>query len=83
IIFQNKKRVLLRETGKEQLPRYYKNIGLGFKTPAEAIEVTCIARKCPFTGNISIQGQILSGVVTKMKMQTPRLAPLHPKVQPL
>uniref|UniRef100_A0A8I3W2I5 Small ribosomal subunit protein uS17 N-terminal domain-containing protein n=1 Tax=Callithrix jacchus TaxID=9483 RepID=A0A8I3W2I5_CALJA len=27
-IFQNKKRVLLGETGKEKLPRYYKNIGL-------------------------------------------------------
>ncbi|XP_041502249.1 40S ribosomal protein S11-like isoform X1 [Microtus oregoni] len=34
-IFQNKKRVLLGETGKEKLPRYYKNIGLGFKTPKE------------------------------------------------
>ncbi|OWK16190.1 hypothetical protein Celaphus_00004735, partial [Cervus elaphus hippelaphus] len=27
-IFQNKKRVLLGETGKEKLPRYYKNIGV-------------------------------------------------------
>ncbi|KFO97813.1 40S ribosomal protein S11, partial [Calypte anna] len=35
-IFQNKKRVLLGEGGKEKLPRYYKNIGLGFKTPKEA-----------------------------------------------
>lgn len=34
-IFQNKKRVLLGEGGKEKLPRYYKNIGLGFKTPKE------------------------------------------------
>ena len=34
----NKKRVLPRETGQEKLPPYYKNIGLGFKTPNEAIE---------------------------------------------
>ncbi|XP_073189074.1 small ribosomal subunit protein uS17 isoform X1 [Lepidochelys kempii] len=68
-IFQNKKRVLLGEGGKEKLPRYYRNIGLGFKTPKEAIEGTYIDKKCPFTGNVSIRGRILSGVVTKMKMQ--------------
>ncbi|KAL1771613.1 40S ribosomal protein S11 [Sigmodon hispidus] len=60
-IFQNKKR--------EKLPQYYKNVGLGFKTPKEAIEGTYIDKKCPFTGNISIRGRILSGVITKMKMQ--------------
>uniref|UniRef100_A0A4X2LKK6 Small ribosomal subunit protein uS17 n=1 Tax=Vombatus ursinus TaxID=29139 RepID=A0A4X2LKK6_VOMUR len=63
------KRVLLGDTAKEKLPRYYKNIGLGFKTPKEAIEGTYIDKKCPFTGNVSIRGRILSGVVTKMKMQ--------------
>ncbi|XP_032153768.1 40S ribosomal protein S11-like [Sapajus apella] len=68
-IFQNKKRVLLGETGKEKLPRYYKNIGLGFKTPKEVIEGPYIDKKCPFTVYVSIGGQILSGVVTKMKMQ--------------
>ncbi|CAD7691270.1 unnamed protein product [Nyctereutes procyonoides] len=68
-IFQNKKSVLLGETGKEKLPRYYKNISLGFKMPKEAIEGTYIDKKCPFTGNVSIRGRILSGVVTKMKMQ--------------
>ncbi|XP_055481656.1 40S ribosomal protein S11-like [Psammomys obesus] len=68
-IFQNKKHVLLGETGKEKLPRYYKNIGLGFKTPKEAIEGTYIDKKCPFTGNVSVRGRILSSVVTKMKMQ--------------
>ena len=60
-IFQNKKRVLLGETGKEKLPRYYKNISLGFRTPKEAIKGTYIDKKCPFTGNVSIRGRILSG----------------------
>ena len=63
--------------------RYYKNVGLGFKTPREAIEGepparwpkltaapliipffpagTYIDKKCPFTGNVSIRGRILSG----------------------
>ncbi|CAJ0937316.1 unnamed protein product [Ranitomeya imitator] len=35
----------------------------------EAIEGTYIDKKCPFTGNVSIRGGILSGVVTKLKMQ--------------
>ncbi|XP_013878983.1 small ribosomal subunit protein uS17 [Austrofundulus limnaeus] len=72
IIFQNKKRVLVVEgvkEGKEKIPRYHKSVGLGFKTPREAIEGTYIDKKCPFTGNVSIRGRILSGVVTKMKMQ--------------
>ncbi|KAK5884588.1 hypothetical protein CesoFtcFv8_018392 [Champsocephalus esox] len=34
-----------------------------------AIDGTYIDKKCPFTGNVSIRGRILSGVVTKMKMQ--------------
>ncbi|OBS69957.1 hypothetical protein A6R68_01502, partial [Neotoma lepida] len=48
-IFQNKKSVLLGETSKEKPPRYYKYIGLGFKTPKEAIEGTYIEKKCPST----------------------------------
>jgi small subunit ribosomal protein S11e len=42
---------------------------LGFKTPREAIDGTYIDKKCPFTGNVSIRGRILSGVVAKMKMK--------------
>ncbi|KAG9264205.1 40S ribosomal protein S11 [Astyanax mexicanus] len=69
-VFQNRKRVLVPEGGaKEKLPRYHKNVGLGFKTPREAIEGTYIDKKCPFTGSVSIRGRILSGVVTKIKMQ--------------
>jgi small subunit ribosomal protein S11e len=44
-IFQNKNRVLLGETGKEKLPRYNKNIGLGNKTPKQAIEGTYVDKK--------------------------------------
>ena len=64
--------------------RYWKNVGLGFKTPREvsqlflvekignflkAIEGNYIDKKCPFTGNVSIRGRILTGVVIKNKMQ--------------
>ncbi|MDK2413236.1 30S ribosomal protein S17, partial [Aphanizomenon sp. 202] len=43
-------------------------VGLGFKTPREAIDGTYIDKKCPFTGNVPIRGRILTGVVQKMKM---------------
>jgi small subunit ribosomal protein S11e len=54
------KKVTKKVPGKGGL-RYYKSVGLGFKTPKEAIEGTYIDKKCPFTGNISIRGSILSG----------------------
>jgi len=48
--------------------RWYKDVGLGFKTPSEAINGTYIDKKCPFTGDISIRGRILSGKVVSTKM---------------
>ncbi|KAF5390344.1 hypothetical protein D9757_002963 [Collybiopsis confluens] len=51
--------------------RWYKDVGLGFKTPAEAINGTYIDKKCPFTGEVSIRGRILTGKVG--------LSALHPK----
>merc|ERR1712221_18277 len=67
-IFQNKKRVAGKVTkAKEQ--RFVKSVGLGFKTPREAIEGTYIDKKCPFTGNVSIRGRILTGIVQSMKMK--------------
>ncbi|XP_065206929.1 small ribosomal subunit protein uS17 [Planococcus citri] len=69
--FQKQPTVFLNRkfnTKKKKL-RYYKDVGLGFKTPREAIEGTYIDKKCPFTGNVSIRGRILTGVVQKMKMQ--------------
>jgi small subunit ribosomal protein S11e len=49
--------------------RYYKSIGLGFKTPKEAITGSYVDKKCPFTGNVSIRGRILKGVVQSTKMK--------------
>ncbi|RDX79722.1 40S ribosomal protein S11, partial [Mucuna pruriens] len=48
--------------------RFFKSIGLGFKTPREAIEGTYIDKKCPFTGSVSIRGRILAGTCHSAKM---------------
>lgn len=53
---------------KRTAKRYVRNVGLGFKTPREASEGSYIDKKCPFTGNVSIRGRILTGMITKMKM---------------
>merc|ERR1711971_373471 len=67
-VFLNNKKNLISGKGKKNL-RYFKNVGLGFKTPREAIDGTYIDKKCPFTGNVSIRGRILTGIVLKMKTQ--------------
>ncbi|KAK2721997.1 hypothetical protein QYM36_002525, partial [Artemia franciscana] len=69
--FQKQPTVFLarKAGGKKKSLRYYKNVGLGFKTPRDAIEGTYIDKKCPFTGNVFIRGRILTGIVIKMKMQ--------------
>ncbi|CCE87055.1 Piso0_005592 [Millerozyma farinosa CBS 7064] len=48
--------------------RWYKDVGLGFKTPKAAIEGNYIDKKCPFTGLVSIRGRILTGTVVSTKM---------------
>ena len=67
-VFSNAKRAASTKA-KKQGGRYYRNIGLGFKTPREAIEGTYVDKKCPFTGNVSIRGRILTGVVASTKMR--------------
>merc|ERR1712243_19593 len=64
-VFLNKKRVL---TGSKKKLRHVKSVGLGFKTPKEAIEGNYIDKKCPFTGNVSIRGRIFRGMVITHKM---------------
>ena len=56
--------------GRDKVPRWSKEIGLGFKTPKEAIEGKYIDKKCPFTSSsVSIRGRILTGVVVSTKMK--------------
>ncbi|KAM3374317.1 hypothetical protein P3S68_013031 [Capsicum galapagoense] len=48
--------------------RYFKSIGLGFKTLAKLLKRTYIDKKCPFTSNVSIRGRILAGTCHNEKM---------------
>jgi len=64
-IFLNAKNKNVKRAGK----RWFKEVGLGFKTPREAIDGTYIDKKCPFTGQVSIRGKILTGTVVSAKMQ--------------
>eukprot|EP00339_Tiarina_fusa_P024400 CAMPEP_0117037326 /NCGR_PEP_ID=MMETSP0472-20121206/26359_1 /TAXON_ID=693140 ORGANISM="Tiarina fusus, Strain LIS" /NCGR_SAMPLE_ID=MMETSP0472 /ASSEMBLY_ACC=CAM_ASM_000603 /LENGTH=156 /DNA_ID=CAMNT_0004747289 /DNA_START=42 /DNA_END=512 /DNA_ORIENTATION=+ len=66
-IYVGNKRLLAQKGNK--LPRYVKNVGLGFRTPREAVEGSYIDKKCPWTGNVSIRGKILRGIVKSTKMQ--------------
>ncbi|KAK9448899.1 40S ribosomal protein uS17 [Limtongia smithiae] len=54
--------------GKKSTKRWYKDVGLGFKTPKEAISGHYIDKKCPFVGLVSIRGKILTGTVVSTKM---------------
>lgn len=49
--------------------RFVRAVGLGIKTPSTAIEGNYVDKKCPFTGNVSIRGRILTGVVKSTKMK--------------
>jgi len=62
-----KKRVIAKRKGKKV--RFYKNIGLGFKTPKAAIQGTYVDKKCPFTSDVNIRGRVLKGIVISTKMK--------------
>ncbi|CAJ0952624.1 unnamed protein product, partial [Mesorhabditis belari] len=68
-VFLNTKARILGIGKGKKTTRYVRDIGLGFKTPAEAVTGKYVDKKCPFTGNVSIRGRILTGVVVKAKMQ--------------
>ncbi len=65
-VFLNSKALLANKT--KRGVRYYKDIGMGFRTPKEAIEGTYVDKKCPFTSNLSIRGRIIKGMVISAKM---------------
>ncbi|THY20576.1 putative 40S ribosomal protein S11-B [Aureobasidium pullulans] len=67
-IFQNAKKVRKTARAGKNGRRWYKDVGLGFKTPKTAIDGTYIDKKCPFVGEVSIRGRILTGTVISTKM---------------
>jgi small subunit ribosomal protein S11e len=59
---------LKRKSKKMKAVRYFKKVGLGFNTPHDAIHGHYVDKKCPFTGNASISGRIIKGIVLSTKM---------------
>merc|ERR1712072_1591275 len=66
-MFAGKARLLSRSSRKGS--RYVKSIGLGYKVPLKAKEGRYIDKKCPFTGQVSIRGKLLRGVVHRCFMK--------------
>ena len=66
-VFIGSKRLLGKKSKKAV--RYWRNVGLSFPTPKEAKEGKYVDKKCPFTGNVSIRGKILKGMVLSKKMK--------------
>merc|ERR1712232_1180865 len=65
-VFIGSKRLLGKKS--KRALRYFKNVGLGFATPKEAKDGNYVDKKCPFTGNVSIRGKIIKGMVLSAKM---------------
>ncbi len=61
--------VIKKRSRKMNSVRYFKKVGLGFNTPSEAILGSYVDQKCPFTGNVSIRGRIIKGIVISTKMK--------------
>eukprot|EP00178_Gracilaria_changii_P001625 TRINITY_DN1228_c1_g2_i1.p1 TRINITY_DN1228_c1_g2~~TRINITY_DN1228_c1_g2_i1.p1 ORF type:complete len:181 (+),score=13.28 TRINITY_DN1228_c1_g2_i1:3-545(+) len=57
-----------KRSRKMKAVRYFKKVGLGFNTPADAIQGHYVDKKCPFTGDVSIRGRIIKGMVISTKM---------------
>ncbi|KAF5212448.1 putative 40S ribosomal protein [Clavispora lusitaniae] len=57
-----------KSKGNRKTKRWVKEVGLGFKTPKSAIEGSYIDKKCPFVGEVSIRGKLLTGTVVSTKM---------------
>ena len=65
-VFLNSKALMSAKTSRGV--RYYKDIGLGIKTPTEAVTGNYIDKKCPFTGDVTIRGRIIRAMVISAKM---------------
>ena len=68
-VFQGNRRLLGGKKNLKKSKRFHREVGLGFKTPAAAIEGTYVDKKCPFAGDVSIRGRILRGVCVSNKMK--------------
>merc|ERR1712096_263847 len=66
-MFAGKARLLSRSSRKGS--RSVHNAGLGYKIPTKAREGRYIDKKCPFTGQVSIRGKLLRGVVARAFMK--------------
>lgn len=64
-----KENTIKKRSRKMNSVRYFKKVGLGFNTPSEAILGSYVDQKCPFTGNVSIRGRIIKGIVISTKMK--------------
>ena len=62
-INENTRKKAKKNTNQSGKLRYTKNVGLGFKTPKAAMNGKYVDKKCPFTGNVSIRGRLMRGVV--------------------
>merc|ERR1711982_78629 len=67
-VFIGNKRLLGKKSSK-RAARYWRNVGLSFQTPKDAKDGNFVDKKCPFTGNVSIRGKILKGMVVSTKMK--------------
>merc|ERR1712072_1657785 len=65
--YQKQAHMLSRSSRKGS--RAVHNAGLGFKIPEKAKSGKYIDKKCPFTGNVSIRGKLLRGVVSRAFMK--------------
>ena len=60
--------VIKKRSKKMNAVRHFKNVGMGFTTPSEAIHGAYVDKKCPFTGEVPIRGRIIRGWVVSTKM---------------
>ena len=68
-INENRRKAAKKHTTISGVARYWKNVGLGFRTPKAAINTNYVDKKCPFTGDVSIRGRMMRGIVHSTRMK--------------